>query len=89
MVSQITDEVTGGLKSDIFLNNRMEQLLKFTYVPTNVIAEKKIGMGGFSLTLHNFQSNGSWQMLMSAYKVGGWGKKRPKMRLGIAGYALR
>ena len=37
----------------------------------------KKNMGGFLKILRNFQS-GSWQMLTSAYKVGGWGKKRPK-----------
>ena len=31
---------------------------------------KKIGVGGFSKILRNFQS-GLWQMLTSAYKVGG------------------
>ena len=35
------------------------------------------GVGGFLKILRNFQS-GSWQMLTSAYKVGGWGEKRPK-----------
>ena len=35
------------------------------------------GVGGFAKILRNFQS-GSWQMLMSNYKVGGWGEKRPK-----------
>ena len=34
-------------------------------------------VGGFSKILRNYQS-GSWQMLTSAYKVGGWGEKRPK-----------
>ena len=38
------------------------------------------GVGGFSKILRNFQS-GSWQMLTSAYKVGGWGEKRPKICL--------
>ena len=39
---------------------------------------KKIGgVGWFSKILRNFQG-GSWQMLMSTYKVGGWGEKRPK-----------
>ena len=37
-------------------------------------------MGGFPKILRNFQS-GSWQMLTSNYKVGGWGKKRPKICL--------
>ena len=41
---------------------------------------KKIGVGGFSKILRNFQS-GLWQMLTSAYKVGGWGEKRPKICL--------
>ena len=31
----------------------------------------------FTFYLRNFD-NGSWQMLMSTYKVGGWGEKRPK-----------
>ena len=35
------------------------------------------GVGGFPKILRNFQS-GSWQMLTSDYKVGGWGEKRPK-----------
>ena len=34
-------------------------------------------VGGFSKTLRNYQS-GSLQILTSAYKVGGWGEKRPK-----------
>ena len=37
----------------------------------------KYGVGGFSKILRNFQS-GSWQMLTSNYKVGGWGEKRLK-----------
>ena len=44
---------------------------------TNQIYKNIFGVGGFSKILRNFQS-GSWQMLMSAYKVGGWGEKRPK-----------
>ena len=40
-------------------------------------AKKNGEVGGFSKILRNFQS-GSWQMLTSAYKVGGWGEKRPK-----------
>ena len=39
--------------------------------------QKKIGVGGFPKILRNFQS-GSWQMLTSNYKVGGWVQKRPK-----------
>ena len=35
------------------------------------------GGGGFPKILRNCQS-GSWQMLTSNYKVGGWGEKRPK-----------
>ena len=35
------------------------------------------GVGGFLKILHNCQS-GSWQMLTSNYKVGGWGEKSPK-----------
>ena len=35
------------------------------------------GVGGFLKILRNFLS-GSWQMLTSNYKVGGWGEKRPK-----------
>ena len=35
------------------------------------------GVGGFPKRLRNFQ-RGSWQMLMSNDKVGGWGEKRPK-----------
>ena len=38
------------------------------------------GVGGFLKILRNSQG-GSWQMLTSAYKVGGWGKKRLKMCL--------
>ena len=38
----------------------------------------KSGVGGFSKILRNFQS-GSWQMITFAYKVGGWGEKRPKI----------
>ena len=34
------------------------------------------GVGGFPKILRNLQS-GSWQMLTSNYKVGGWGKKKP------------
>ena len=41
---------------------------------------KKSGVGGFSKILRNFQS-GSWQMITFAYKVGGWGEKRPKICL--------
>ena len=40
--------------------------------------EKKIGVGGFSKILRNFQG-GWWQMLRSTYKVGGWGEKRPRI----------
>ena len=51
-------------------------LKKFGF--THCIVEKKyLGVGGFSKILRNFQS-GSWQMLTSDYKVGGWGEKRPK-----------
>ena len=39
--------------------------------------QKNYGVGGFSKILRNSQS-GSWQMLTSDYKVGGWGEKRPK-----------
>ena len=42
--------------------------------------EKKSEVGGFSKILRNFQS-GPWQMLTLAYKVGGWGEKRPKICL--------
>ena len=35
------------------------------------------GVGGFLKILRNCQS-GSWQMLTSNYKVGGWAEKRPK-----------
>ena len=56
-------------------------MLKFTYLPTNAIVEKKIfGVGGFSKILCNYQS-GLWKMITLAYKVGGWGEKRPKMCL--------
>ena len=34
-------------------------------------------VGGFPKILRNFQT-GSWQILTSDYKVGGWGEKRPK-----------
>ena len=44
------------------------------------IVEKKIGMGEFSKMSRNFQS-GSCQMLTSAYKVGGWGKKKAENML--------
>ena len=47
------------------------------YLLSIAIVEKKKWVGGFSKMLRNFQS-GSWQMLMSTYKVGGWGEKRPK-----------
>ena len=36
-----------------------------------------LGVGGFWKILRNLNS-GSWQMLTSNYKVGGWGDKRPK-----------
>ena len=38
------------------------------------------GVGGFLKILRNCQS-GSWQMLTSNYKVGGWGEKKPKTLL--------
>ena len=64
-----------------FSKKSMEQLLQFTNSPNNTIVEKDIfEVGGFSKILHNFQS-GTWQMLMLAYKVGGWGEKRPKICL--------
>ena len=36
-----------------------------------------LGVGGIPKILRNLDS-GSWQMLTSNYKVGGWGEKRPK-----------
>ena len=40
-------------------------------------SKKFYGVGGFPKILRNFKG-GSWQMLTPDYKVGGWGKKRPK-----------
>ena len=53
------------------------------------IAVKKIyyGVGGFLKILRNFQS-GSWQMLTSDYKVGGWGKKGQKYAYVIFEWSL-
>jgi hypothetical protein len=42
--------------------------------------EKKSGVGGFSKILRNIKT-GLWQIITFAYKVGGWGKKRPKICL--------
>ena len=39
--------------------------------------EKKSGVGGFSKILRNFHS-GLLKLLTFAYKVSGWGEKRPK-----------
>ena len=44
-------------------------------------------MGGFPKILRNFQS-GSWQMLTSNYKVGGWGKKGQKHAYVIFEWSL-
>ena len=63
-------------------------MLKFIYLPTNAIVEKKIfGVGGFLKILRNYQS-GLWQMLTLAYKVGGWGEKRPKYAYVIFEWSL-
>ena len=48
--------------------------------PSGLSSKFFLGVGGFPKILRNFQS-GSWQMLTSNYKVGGWGKKRPKICL--------
>ena len=53
------------------------QILEFIYLLLITLSLKNERVGGFSKILRNFQS-GSWQMLTSDYKVGGWGKKRPK-----------
>ena len=45
-----------------------------------IIEKDTLGVGGFLKILRNFLS-GSWQMIMFAYKVGGWGEKRPKIGL--------
>ena len=55
---------------------------KFQRIPVSETdqdrSQKNIyGVGGFPKILRNLQS-GSWQILTSNYKVGGWGEKRPK-----------
>ena len=58
--------------------NTSDQQQEISFFESIVKSEKKIvRVGGFSKILRNYQS-GSWQMLTSAYKVGGWGEKRPK-----------
>ena len=44
-----------------------------------IVEKNTLGVGGFSKILRNFQS-GSWQMLMSAYKVGGVKKGQTCLR---------
>jgi hypothetical protein len=46
-----------------------------------------LGVGGFPKILRNLES-GSWQMLMSDYKVGGWGKKGQKLAYVIFEWSL-
>ena len=59
-----------------FFRDKTGHILKFMYLPSK--QQKKIErVGGFSKILRNYKS-GSWQMLTSTYKVGGWGEKRPK-----------
>ena len=58
----------------------MEQTLKFIYLPTNAIVEKK-SLGWLDFWKSYIIIRVGYSMFMLAYKVGGWGEKRPKICL--------
>ena len=69
----------------------LAKILRFEMKPPFHIAisdKNNLELGGFSKILRNFQS-GSCQMLTSAYKVGGWGKKGQKHAYVIFEWSLK
>ena len=70
-------------------SNRSLEAVKFRFYIGKWLIQKQVtqttqdccefflGVGGFPKILCNLY-RGSWQMLTSDYKVGGWGEKRPK-----------
>ena len=77
--SQISREITGAYKSEIFVKNRMKQMLNFFYKFAKIL----LGLVGFpkSYVIFRVGHDKCLRLLTSAYKVGGWGEKRPKICL--------
>ena len=80
MSYQINSKISHPITGLDFFKEQDESNVEI-YLFAIQIYKNIFGVGRLSKILCNFQS-GSWQMLTSAYKVGGWGEKRPKICLG-------